>query len=60
MLNIDNAALVVVDIQGKLAQLMHEKEALFERPRGSSISPSCCASKSPNRSGRPFRKSPSC
>jgi nicotinamidase-related amidase len=29
MLNIDNTALVVIDVQGKLAQLMDEKEALF-------------------------------
>ena len=30
MLQMKNAALVVVDIQGKLATLMHEKEAFFE------------------------------
>ncbi len=29
MLNIDNAALVVIDVQSKLAQLMAEKETLF-------------------------------
>ncbi len=29
MATIDQACLVVVDIQGKLAQVMHEKEALF-------------------------------
>ncbi len=29
MLSVDKAILVVVDVQGKLAQLMHEKEALF-------------------------------
>ncbi len=29
MLNIDNTALLVIDVQGKLAQLMHDKEALF-------------------------------
>jgi nicotinamidase-related amidase len=29
MLQIDNCCLVVVDVQGKLAQLMHEKESLF-------------------------------
>ncbi len=30
MLNIDNTVLVVIDIQGKLASLMHEKEAVYE------------------------------
>ena len=30
MLEIDNCTLVVVDVQGKLAQLMHEKESLFK------------------------------
>ena len=30
MLAVDKCALVVIDIQGKLAQLMHQKEALFE------------------------------
>jgi nicotinamidase-related amidase len=30
MLEVDSCALVVIDIQGKLAQLMHRKEALFE------------------------------
>jgi len=30
MLDIQNCCLVVVDLQGKLAQLMHEKEKLFE------------------------------
>lgn len=30
MLNKDNAALVVVDVQGKLATLMHEREAFYE------------------------------
>lgn len=29
MLSPDNTCLVVVDVQGKLAQLMHQKEALF-------------------------------
>jgi len=29
MLEIDNCCMVVVDVQGKLAQLMHEKEILF-------------------------------
>ncbi len=29
MLNVDNIALLVIDIQGKLAQLMHQKEILF-------------------------------
>jgi len=29
MLQIDNCCLAVVDVQGKLAQLMHEKEKLF-------------------------------
>ncbi len=29
MLNIDNTALLVIDIQGKLAQLMYQKEVLF-------------------------------
>jgi nicotinamidase-related amidase len=29
MLNIDNTALLVIDVQGKLAQLMHNKEELF-------------------------------
>ena len=29
MLTIDNTALLVIDVQGKLAQLMHDKEALF-------------------------------
>ncbi|MFN8457006.1 MAG: hydrolase [Anaerolineae bacterium] len=30
MLNLNNTALVVIDVQGKLAQVMHGKEALFE------------------------------
>ena len=30
MLDIDNTVLVVIDVQGKLAQLMHEKASLFE------------------------------
>jgi nicotinamidase-related amidase len=30
MLEIENCCLVVVDVQGKLAQLMHGKQALFE------------------------------
>ena len=30
MLEVDRCALVVIDIQGKLAQLMYRKEALFE------------------------------
>lgn len=30
MLEVDKCALVVIDIQGKLAQLMYRKEALFE------------------------------
>ena len=30
MLAVDKCALVVIDIQGKLSQLMHRKEALFE------------------------------
>jgi len=30
MLAVDKCALVVIDIQGKLSQLMHQKEALFE------------------------------
>ena len=30
MLKIDNTTLLIVDIQGKLAHLMHEKELLFE------------------------------
>jgi nicotinamidase-related amidase len=29
MLNVDNTALLVIDVQGKLAQLMHQKESLF-------------------------------
>lgn len=29
MLNIDNTALVVIDVQGKLAEIMHNKENLF-------------------------------
>jgi nicotinamidase-related amidase len=29
MLNIDHTALLVIDVQGKLAQLMHDKEKLF-------------------------------
>ena len=29
MLTIENAVLVVVDVQGKLAQVMHDKESLF-------------------------------
>jgi nicotinamidase-related amidase len=29
MLNIDNTVLLVIDVQGKLARLMHDKEALF-------------------------------
>ncbi len=31
MAKIDQACLVIVDVQGKLAQVMHEKEALFEQ-----------------------------
>lgn len=30
MLNADEAALVVIDVQGKLARLMYERESLFE------------------------------
>ena len=30
MLKSENTALIVVDVQGQLAQLMHEKQALFE------------------------------
>ena len=30
MLDIQNCSLIVVDVQGKLAQLMHEKDRLFE------------------------------
>jgi len=30
MLDIQNCCLVVVDVQGKLAQLMHGKQALFK------------------------------
>ena len=30
MLDIQNCCLVVVDVQGKLAQLMHDKESLFK------------------------------
>ena len=30
MLDIDNCALIVVDVQGKLAQMMYEKELLFK------------------------------
>jgi nicotinamidase-related amidase len=30
MLNLNETALVVIDVQGKLAQVMHQKEALFE------------------------------
>ena len=30
MLNVDDTVLVVVDIQGKLAQLMHDKQRLFD------------------------------
>ena len=30
MLEIDDSALVVVDVQGKLAELMHDKETLFK------------------------------
>jgi len=30
MLNIDNTALVIVDVQGKLATLMYQKEELFD------------------------------
>ena len=33
MLNIFNSLLVVVDVQGKLAQLMHDKEVLFKNIR---------------------------
>jgi nicotinamidase-related amidase len=29
MLNVDNTALVIIDVQGKLATLMHEKDRLF-------------------------------
>lgn len=31
MLSIDNTALVLIDVQGKLAQIMHNKEALFKQ-----------------------------
>ena len=30
MLNVENTCLIVIDVQGKLAQLMHEKEDLFQ------------------------------
>ena len=30
MLRIENTVLVVVDVQGKLASLMYDKQALFE------------------------------
>jgi nicotinamidase-related amidase len=30
MLNVENTVLVVIDVQGNLAQLMHEKDLLFE------------------------------
>mmetsp|Transcript_5220 Transcript_5220/g.2980 ORF Transcript_5220/g.2980 Transcript_5220/m.2980 type:complete len:180 (-) Transcript_5220:2238-2777(-) len=30
MLQIENTALIVIDVQGKLAQLMYEKDSLFE------------------------------
>ncbi len=30
MFNVDNSVLLLVDVQGQLAQLMHEKEALFK------------------------------
>ena len=33
MLSIENTAQIVVDVQGKLAQLMHQREALFENVR---------------------------
>ncbi|MFC1634349.1 hydrolase [Planctomycetota bacterium] len=33
MLDIQNSCLVVVDVQGKLAQLMHDKEVLFKNIR---------------------------
>ncbi|MFB0555144.1 MAG: hydrolase [Phycisphaerae bacterium] len=33
MLDIQNCCLVVVDVQGKLAQLMHDKQALFKNIR---------------------------
>ena len=33
MLEIQNCCLVIVDIQGKLAQLMHEKDTLFKNVR---------------------------
>lgn len=33
MLSVDKCALVVIDIQGKLARLMHQKESLFENAR---------------------------
>jgi nicotinamidase-related amidase len=33
MLEIQNSCLVVVDVQGKLAQLMHDKEPLFKNVR---------------------------
>ena len=33
MLEIENSCLVIVDVQGKLAQLMHDKETLFKNIR---------------------------
>lgn len=33
MLKLDDTALVVIDVQGKLAQLMHERDALFKNLR---------------------------
>src|SRR3990172_5501939 len=30
MLDIENSCLIVVDVQGKLAELMHEKQVLFK------------------------------
>lgn len=57
MLTPDKAILVVVDVQGKLAHLMHEKEALFDSLRkviqGVQVLgiPILCAEQNPDRLG---------
>jgi hypothetical protein len=37
MLNVNNTILVVIDVQGKLAQIMHDKETLFANLTGTEM-----------------------
>jgi hypothetical protein len=62
MLDIKKCTLVVVDVQGKLARLMHDKEVLFKNIQiliKAWIFQSCGASNVPILSARPYLKYPS-